>query len=132
MRNTPREVAIDANEKPLFVEVVRYFRKWDYKHDQISSSGGATIVCLLDYMHNQLIVAPSLCSDSDNFSKKIGLEKANERVKRAITFAVPLIRGESISNMISHGLVRNQSECLSQEAVDELTPIMYKMLREYI
>ena len=63
-------------KKPDVVTVVRYFRRWNKVLRQIESYGGITAICELNYRDFTMKVYPSFCSDTENFSKEIGLDVA--------------------------------------------------------
>ena len=72
-----RKFEIEPVEKQSVVEVVRYFRRWDVKNDQISSRGGVTCICVLDYDKLILTIYPAICSMEDNFDKEVGFNIAS-------------------------------------------------------
>ena len=87
--------------KPNVVEVIRYFRIWDFELGQIASSGGMTAICLLDYDAKIMTVYPSFCEDSDNFDKLVGLNLAKQQRILNRGFVLPFIKSRSINlNMV--------------------------------
>ena len=76
MQDTKPVIETMANGKPRFVEVVRFFRTWDYYNDQINNFGGMTAICVMDYKFKTVTVYPSFCHPEDNFSKILGLMAA--------------------------------------------------------
>jgi len=107
-------------KKPDIVEVVRYFRDWDYDIGQISSTGGMTAICQLDYINMKLIVYPAFCIGGDNFSKTEGLKAATKNKERGAGFVFPLHRKLSIYDNIMQGINNEEDECYSDYADKKL------------
>lgn len=117
MRNFPGK--IKTSQKPK--EVVRYFRKWDYKNEQIASSGGMTAICLLDYENMTLTIYPAFCSDSDNFNEAEGLKAANRNKERNAGFIFPLSREMTILENINFSIEEGNVFATNSYAQKNLT-----------
>ena len=98
MRNTPHQIVEvkSPKDKPDSVIVIRYFRFWDDVYHQISSSGGMSVICKLDYKKNRMFVYPSFCSEKDNFNKAEGLYHAINAHNNDFGFALDFDKGMSI------------------------------------
>ena len=63
----------ETKVKPDVVNVIRYFRRYNFRLQQIESSGGLTVGVLMDYKQGLMQVFPAFCAPTDNFSKEIVL-----------------------------------------------------------
>jgi hypothetical protein len=72
--NTKKKI---IKKKPNIVEVIRHIRVRDMT-DYLSSTGGMTIVFKLNYNDSSIRTLFSVCSPSDNFDKKIGIQVAKK------------------------------------------------------
>lgn len=89
-----------STPKPNVVEVIRYFREYDSFYGQLSSRGGMTALCELDYKKKIITVYPAFCSDEDNFSRELGTKMAHLHRDQNLGFIVPLKPNTSISGNI--------------------------------
>ena len=65
-------------EKPDVVTVIRHVRGVNYDTCETASKGGATLICDINYKDNIIKVYPAICSEEDNFNKKIGINYAEK------------------------------------------------------
>jgi len=111
-----RNCVCGKKEKPAVVTVLRYYRRWDDKHNQYSSSGGMTAICELNYDTMTLTFCHSFCSDKDNFSKQTGATVAAANKVRNIGYACPLNRKHSIFDNIIYNIDNNTLQPTSTAA----------------
>lgn len=100
MKETNTSIELMPNGKPRIVEVVRFFRTWDYDNIQINSFGGMTAICVMDYALKQIRVFPSFCHPEDNFSKVLGLSMARVNQTSGKGFVVDMIAESSLKDNI--------------------------------
>jgi len=68
------------------VEVIRHIRGFDQRDFTLNSRGGLTAICHLDYTNNVMVVYPSVCSKTENYSKSLGIKQAKENRDNGIGF----------------------------------------------
>ena len=127
-----RKVFDVEKKKADVVKVVRYFRRWDFDNDQISSSGGMTAVCKLDYSNMTLTIYPAFCAETDNFSKSIGLAHAYANEANNIGFMFHLHRDYSIHDNIKIGLTHQTFlTCGTSSKSKSLIKHLYNWANDY-
>lgn len=78
-----------TRKKPNIVEVIRHVRGYDYENLCVSSRGGMTALCLLNYETGLMTVHPAFCSEEDNYNKREGIYWARKAQHNNQGFTVP-------------------------------------------
>lgn len=105
----------ESDSKPDVVEIVRYFRRWDKTLDEVSSFGGVTVVCELNYNTMTMKVYPAFCSDSDNFDKQCGLAIAENRQELGQGIMMKFTRDMSIRDNLCEALTFSEWDYISND-----------------
>jgi len=124
---TPPHMDTVPKTKPQVIEVIRYFRRWDYDHNQISSHGGITALCKLDYRTMTMKIFPAFCSVKENFDKAIGRDWAEFNAFHNIGFVMPFDRDMSILDNLVTAYYAKTIKGTCMKSVD-----MFKHLEKYI
>jgi hypothetical protein len=95
-------------EKPDVVTVIRHVRGFNYDTTEIAAKGGATLICDINYKNNIIKVYPSICSEKDNFDKKIGIHYAEKSKENQIYICCelkPLTEINPLLNVIQNAII---------------------------
>lgn len=104
------------------IEVVRYFRCWNFDLDQISNLGGLTVICELNFDTMTMCVYPAFCSDEDNFDKNVGLMIASDRQQLGHGITMPFDHKISIRKNLYRSLLNGRWDYISND--QELNEMM--------
>lgn len=104
------------NGKSRFVEIIRYFRTWDFYNEQISNFGGMTAICVMDYSLRQIRVFPSFCHPEDNFFKEGGLKIARINKEKGKGFVIKLTPELTLRDNIESSFCNNNITWLNEES----------------
>jgi hypothetical protein len=118
------------------VTVIRYIRK-DSEIWEDSNLGGATVVFELDYNTRKVKAAVSVCSEDDNFNKKLGIETAMRRLnanEQCIEF--PLDYVDHFQGLVNAFRVRVLEDYIEAEQTEKIANVpdtiaRAVLLREY-
>ena len=119
-----------SNGKPRIVEVVRFFRTWDYDNEQINSFGGMTAICVMDYALKQIRVYPSFCHPEDNFSKVLGLSMATVNKVTGKGFVVDMNTDLSLKDTIESAYWHDSVTWLNPESKRTLDKPLNRFINE--
>jgi len=84
----PKTVPVPTGKKSV-VEVIRHVR-YRETNFSFSAKGGATFLCILNYITNIVTVYPAFCSEDDNFNKQEGIKQSHDNWKRDMGFRLQL------------------------------------------